>query len=96
MNAIHLCVFVHRSLLPYVKSNSMESFLINLDIESSEVATGIGNLLGNKGAVAVSFRIGNRSFLFVNCHLACNLEYQSLNFQLVQIKLAREIRTLRE
>ena len=33
---------------------------------------GIGNRLGNKGAVAVSLCVGGTSFLFVNCHLAAH------------------------
>jgi len=59
MNAMHLTVFVHKSILGYVKR-----------IESAQVATGIGNVVGNKGAVAISFTIAQRSFLFMNCHLA--------------------------
>ena len=33
---------------------------------------GLGNRLGNKGAVAVSLCVGGTSFLFLNCHLAAN------------------------
>jgi hypothetical protein len=47
-------------------------------IESSEVATGVANILGNKGAVAISFNLLNRPFLFVNCHLACKNENDTL------------------
>jgi endonuclease/exonuclease/phosphatase family metal-dependent hydrolase len=59
MNAMHLSLFVHKSILGYVKR-----------IESAQVATGIGNMIGNKGAVAISFNVASRSFLFMNCHLA--------------------------
>jgi hypothetical protein len=33
------------------------------------VATGIGGIVGNKGAVAISVYLGSTSLLFVNAHL---------------------------
>lgn len=38
-------------------------------VDSSTVATGIGGIVGNKGAVAISLYLGSMSFLFVNAHL---------------------------
>lgn len=36
---------------------------------TASVKTGLGNTLGNKGAVGVSFHLNGTSFGFVNCHL---------------------------
>uniref|UniRef100_A0A671URG2 phosphatidylinositol-3,4,5-trisphosphate 5-phosphatase n=1 Tax=Sparus aurata TaxID=8175 RepID=A0A671URG2_SPAAU len=38
-------------------------------VSTASVRTGLGNTLGNKGAVGVSFLFGGTSFGFVNCHL---------------------------
>ena len=43
------------------------------------VATGIGGIVGNKGAVAVSVYLGSMSFLFVNAHLTGRC-YQEFTF----------------
>ena len=56
---IHLVVFALIRIIP----------LIN-NIQSSHVATGVWNSLGNKGGVGVSFNVGNTSLIFINCHLA--------------------------
>ena len=40
--------------------------------ESSSVATGLGNTLGNKGGVGVGFTVGSTSFLFINAHFAAH------------------------
>lgn len=59
LQAIHMIVYVHSALLPLIDN-----------IESSAVATGLGNHLGNKGGIGISFRLGHTSILFMNCHLA--------------------------
>ncbi|XP_019726761.1 inositol polyphosphate phosphatase-like 1b isoform X2 [Hippocampus comes] len=38
-------------------------------VSTASVKTGLGNTLGNKGAVGVSFHFNGTSFGFVNCHL---------------------------
>uniref|UniRef100_A0A3P8QH37 phosphatidylinositol-3,4,5-trisphosphate 5-phosphatase n=1 Tax=Astatotilapia calliptera TaxID=8154 RepID=A0A3P8QH37_ASTCA len=38
-------------------------------VNTANVKTGLGNTLGNKGAVGVSFHFNGTSFGFVNCHL---------------------------
>eukprot|EP01083_Nonionella_stella_P020442 56674_1 len=43
-------------------------------IQSQTVATGKANLIGNKGAAAVSLQFMETTFLFVNCHLAARAE----------------------
>ena len=39
-------------------------------LESTYVLNGTGKILGNKGAVVISFKILNKSFLFIGAHLA--------------------------
>ena len=53
--------FAHRSIAPLCS-----------DIASAAVATGMGNTLGNKGAVGISMKIGRTRFVFVNAHLAAH------------------------
>jgi hypothetical protein len=38
------------------------------------MALGIGNILSNKGAVMIGFKIGIKSMLFINCHLEAHDE----------------------
>lgn len=57
MQAIHCIAFVRRELAPYITK-----------VETQSVATGLGDVLGNKGGVAISMDIGSTSFLFVNSH----------------------------
>lgn len=44
------------------------------DISEDSVACGIGEILGNKGAVALSFRVLDSSLCFISCHLAARAE----------------------
>ena len=60
-NAMHLMIFAHQSIYSQVK-----------DIDISYVPCGVGNIIYNKGAIAIGFKIVDKSFLFVCCHLACN------------------------
>lgn len=53
------CVFVKSSLRDRIKH-----------LSGAEVKRGMGGLHGNKGAIAVRFRIDDTSLCFVNCHLA--------------------------
>ncbi|KAF9432879.1 inositol polyphosphate 5-phosphatase [Entomortierella beljakovae] len=61
MAALHIAVFIWRPI----------AHLVNA-VDSSTVATGIGGILGNKGAVAISVYLGSTSFLFVNAHLTAH------------------------
>ena len=61
LQAIHLMVFVHVALLPFVS-----------EVRSGAVATGMGNRLGNKGGVAIAFKLGNTRIVAVNTHLAAH------------------------
>ena len=46
------------------------NWLILTDIETASVATGIGDVVGNKGGVGISMTIGATPIVFVNCHFA--------------------------
>uniref|UniRef100_A0A3B4ZJ40 phosphatidylinositol-3,4,5-trisphosphate 5-phosphatase n=1 Tax=Stegastes partitus TaxID=144197 RepID=A0A3B4ZJ40_9TELE len=43
-------------------------------VNTASVKTGLGNTLGNKGAVGISFLFNGTSFGFVNCHLTSGSE----------------------
>uniref|UniRef100_A0A0G4IAE0 Inositol polyphosphate-related phosphatase domain-containing protein n=1 Tax=Chromera velia CCMP2878 TaxID=1169474 RepID=A0A0G4IAE0_9ALVE len=58
LQAIHLAIFVKSSLAFEIK-----------DVKSAHVATGIANVIGNKGGIGVSFRVRDSNFCFVTCHL---------------------------
>lgn len=60
MAAIHLCIFVLTPLVTFIS-----------DLESAVVATGIGNVVGNKGGVGIGFKLNqSASFLFVTSHFS--------------------------
>jgi len=58
LNAKHMCIFAHISLMPLIASMKL-----------SRMATGFMNIVGNKGAVAIAMTIGQKRFIFVNNHL---------------------------
>ncbi|ETO21252.1 hypothetical protein RFI_15953, partial [Reticulomyxa filosa] len=43
-------------------------------LQNQEVATGKGNMIGNKGAAVISFQFQETSFCFICCHLAARAE----------------------
>ena len=59
LQGMHLVVFCWQGILKLVTN-----------IRKAHVATGMGNKMGNKGSVGISFDIGVTSFLFLCCHLA--------------------------
>lgn len=61
MAALHIAVFIWKPIEDLVSA-----------VDSSTVATGIGGIVGNKGAVAISVYLGSTSLLFVNAHLTAN------------------------
>ncbi len=65
--AIHLVIFVRASLIKNISK-----------VQINKVKTGAKNLLGNKGAVGISFNIFNISIMIINCHLAA---YQRRSIQ---------------
>jgi len=79
MNALHLTLFVHKSILPNVKA-----------IESAEVKTGIANIVGNKGGIGITFKVFETSLLFINCHLASGqkqIKMRTDNFEKIMKEL---------
>jgi len=65
--AIHLVIFIKECLIKNVTK-----------VRVNKVKTGAKNLLGNKGAVGISFNIFNLSIMIINCHLAA---YQRRSIQ---------------
>lgn len=61
LQAIHVILFVHKSI-KHQCSN----------VVTAAVATGMGNTMGNKGAVGIAFSIGETRLLVVNAHLAAH------------------------
>lgn len=48
--------------------------MVTFVVQVSQVRTGIGNALGNKGGVGISFFFGNISLCFINSHLTSGNE----------------------
>ena len=71
--AIHLVIFVRTSLIKNISK-----------VKANKVKTGAKNLLGNKGAVGISFNIFKLSIMIINCHLAARQnrsEQRNIDFQ---------------
>ncbi|KAI7871160.1 Endonuclease/exonuclease/phosphatase [Spinellus fusiger] len=62
--ALHLAVFVWTPVKHYVTG-----------VETEHIKTGWANMVGNKGAVAISLLFGTRSLLFINCHLTAHASH---------------------
>jgi len=56
--SIHLIVISRKSLIPYIS-----------EVRNDTLALGIGDMCANKGGVNVSFKLGAKRLLFINCHL---------------------------
>lgn len=79
LGAIHIMVMIHINLMPILSK-----------VESSCIAFGVNNTLGNKGAVSVSFKIGFTSIMCISCHLAAghdNVEKRNQDFKKVYDKI---------
>ena len=59
--AIHLVIFIRNSLIKNISK-----------VRAKNVKTGAKNMLGNKGAVGISFNIFKLSIMIINCHLAAS------------------------
>jgi hypothetical protein len=67
--AIHIVAFARRSLVDATPQNgSGGGRAVITGVETARHATGIGDVLGNKGGVGLCFDVGGTSFAFVNCH----------------------------
>ncbi|GAB5372451.1 hypothetical protein AAMO2058_001666500 [Amorphochlora amoebiformis] len=63
LREINLFIFVRKSLVNKVTN-----------IEAQHVACGVGNVVGNKGGVGISFSLYDTKVCFVACHLAARSE----------------------
>jgi hypothetical protein len=61
LGATHLALFVNISLAPIISK-----------VKSDCIATGIQNMIGNKGGIGISFDLGKSSLAFISCHLAAD------------------------
>lgn len=61
LSATHLAVYAHTALRPAIN-----------DVQTAFVPCGVGDVLGNKGGVAVGFNVGKTAFLFMSAHLAAH------------------------
>lgn len=64
LQAINILIYTHKSLMKYLKK-----------IDSEAIATGIGQTVGNKGGIGMSFNIGNTSFIFIVSHFAAGVYF---------------------
>ncbi|KAF5392162.1 hypothetical protein D9757_001397 [Collybiopsis confluens] len=69
---IYLAMYVHRDLRPLVESTSKAFVPAGL----------LGGRWGNKGGVGISAKIDGKSFLFLNCHLAAQVDKANLHDRL--------------
>ncbi|KXZ44655.1 hypothetical protein GPECTOR_64g149 [Gonium pectorale] len=75
--SIHILLYAKRHLAPYIadvgavreKRGGAEQ------VRTSSVATGVGNVLGNKGGVAVTFNLAGAQVLLVGAHFAAHDAY---------------------
>lgn len=56
-------------LIVFARDNLREQVT---DVSIAEEATGVGHVVGNKGGLFASFKVGNTSLCFVSCHLAAH------------------------
>jgi len=81
LGATHLAVFAHVALAGVISDRQVTS-----------VPCGWGNTLGNKGGVAVTFNLGQTSFLVVNAHLAASQgNVLARNANVARIEAAAEL-----
>ena len=60
------------------------------NVEVGHKATGLGGVVGNKGAVAVSLRLRDTALCFVNAHLAARperVEERNSNFAGIRVRI---------
>ena len=58
LQATHLVIFAHNKLIPFISK-----------VYTDTIATGWGNMMGNKGAVKIMFSIATKRFVFINTHM---------------------------
>ena len=53
-----MVVFVHAPLVPLIT-----------EAKTNDIPTGFNKMVGNKGAVMISFKLAETSILIINCHM---------------------------
>ena len=79
MVAMHVVAFIRKSLYPLLTA-----------CEKGRVATGVGNVIGNKGGVAIGLTLGTTSLLFINAHFAAHhhaVDQRNADFHKINAKL---------
>ncbi|KAH3744417.1 p21-activated protein kinase [Pelomyxa schiedti] len=61
LGPMHLALFLAKTIKSFVG-----------EVYAVEVPTGLGNVVGNKGATAISLNVGATSLLFINAHLSAH------------------------
>ena len=61
--ASHLIVLIRKRLAPFLS-----------EVKNQEIALGFGNVVSNKGAVGISFKLGSIIMVVINCHLEAHNE----------------------
>jgi hypothetical protein len=87
LQATHSIVFVHKDLIPLVSD-------VNSSVVSTGIGLGMGNRLGNKGGVGISFKIAETKFMFINAHLAHakkGLERRNEEYHTITTQIARSV-----
>lgn len=81
--ASHLIVIIRKRLAPFLT-----------DIKNQEMALGFGNMMSNKGAVCISFKLGGTRMLIINCHLEAHnegLERRNVQWNKVNDKFVLQV-----
>eukprot|EP00727_Mastigamoeba_balamuthi_P005864 m51a1_g1898 hypothetical protein (436) ;mRNA; r:761588-763271 len=84
---------MHLALLGWTELADLVS-----DVFAVEIATGIGNVVGNKGGLALSLAVGGTTLLFVSCHLAAHAQYcerRNADWARINAELARAFSDVR-
>mmetsp|Transcript_16228 Transcript_16228/g.29175 ORF Transcript_16228/g.29175 Transcript_16228/m.29175 type:complete len:612 (-) Transcript_16228:273-2108(-) len=79
LHAIHGIVFIKKSLARHVTQ-----------FEASYAATGVGNMIGNKGGVGISFNVGKTSFAFIASHFhafVSGVELRNADYHAIEKRL---------
>ncbi|KAK2964116.1 putative Inositol polyphosphate 5-phosphatase E [Blattamonas nauphoetae] len=74
--ACHIAVYIRSSLRPHLSC-----------VQRNKVATGFGQVIGNKGAVMVAFCLFERPFLFISSHFEANqhsIQERNMNYLRIQ------------
>ena len=84
MTAIHLAIFVHKSIFHEFESIFFFFNFTFKDIQSNYIKTGFGNIFGNKGAVAICFRLKEKNILIINSHFTCKKIFWKFTLNLLK------------